>query len=215
LVAAIQWKTERYLAKSTREDMELPQPSMPSDRTLLLRFKKGEADAATGIYLRYAQRLQLLAHSQTGRALAVRLDAEDVVQSVFRTFFRRAAQGHYDIPDGEELWKLFLVLALNKIRGLAAYHRAAKRDVGQTIELSNLFEQPDQDLPDSTAHKILRMTVDDLLGELAEPHRSMVVLRIDGYSIQQIAAATGRSKRSVERTLQSFRLRLCDVLNEE
>ena len=96
-----------------------------SDSTLLRRFQEGEADAATAIYLRYAKRLQRLAESQTGGELAVRLDPEDVVQSVFRTFFRHAAEGHYEIPDGEELWKLFLVIALNKIRTLGHYHRAA------------------------------------------------------------------------------------------
>src|SRR5262245_18061742 len=192
-----------------------PQALPPSDRTLLLRFKKGEEDAATGIYLRYAQRLQLLAHSQAGRALSIRLDADDVVQSVFRTFFRRAAQGHYDIPDGEELWKLFLVLALNKIRSLATYHRAAKRDVGQTTDLSKIFGQAAADLPDDTAYGVLRLTIDDILNGLPEPQRSMVVLRIEGRDIQEIAAATERSKRSVERALQMFRQKLFDVLNEE
>jgi len=196
-------------------DKELKRSSSPSDRTLLLRFKKGEEDAATGIYLRYAHRLQLLALSQAGRALAVRLDPEDVVQSVFRTFFRRAAQGHYDIPDGEELWKLFLVLALNKIRCLAAYHRAKKRDVSHTTDLSKLFKEPIADLPDDTAFGILRMTVDDILNSLPESQRSMVVMRIEGCDIQQIAVATERSKRSVERALQTFRERLLSVLNEE
>ncbi len=48
--------------------------------------------------------------------LAGRVDADDIVQSVFRTFFRRVAKGDYEVPDGEELWKLFLVIALNKVR---------------------------------------------------------------------------------------------------
>jgi len=196
-------------------NMEVPQSSSPSDRTLLLRLKKGEEDAATGIYLRYAQRLQMLAHSQVSRAFSVRLDPDDVVQSVFRTFFRRAAQGHYDIPDGEELWKLFLVLALNKIRGLAAYHRAAKRDVTQTTDLNKLFGQSSADLPDDSAFVILRVTVDDILNDLPEPQRSMVIMRIEGLDIQQIADACQRSKRSVERALQNFRQRLFGVLNQE
>ena len=192
-----------------------PTPQSPSDRTLLIRLKSGEEDAATGIYLRYAQRLRLLATSQAGRSLSVRLDADDVVQSVFRTFFRRAAQGHYDIPDGEELWKLFLVLALNKIRGLGTHHRAAKRDVSQTADLSKLYGEPAAYLPDDSAYGILRMTIDDILNSLPEPQRLMVVMRIEGSDIQQIAEATQRSKRSVERALQNFRQRLFAALNEE
>ena len=61
------------------------------------------------------------------------VDAEEIVQSVFRTFFRRAAHGHYSVPDGEEMWKLLLVIALNKVRAAGAYHRAAKRDMRQTV----------------------------------------------------------------------------------
>ena len=58
---------------------------------------------------------------------------EDIVQSVFGSFFRRLGQGFYDVPEGDELWKLLLVIALHKIRKKAAYHHAAKRDRHRTI----------------------------------------------------------------------------------
>ena len=87
-----------------------------SDRSLLRRFRHGQADAPTQLYLRYAERLQALAARQTSPELGRRLDPEDIVQTVFRTFFRRVAEGSYDVPDGEEIWKLLLVIALNKIR---------------------------------------------------------------------------------------------------
>src|SRR5574341_751939 len=65
----------------------------PSDRSLLRRFRRGEEDAATLLYLRYADRLRALTVAQCSPDLAQRVDADDIVQSVFRTFFRRAAQG--------------------------------------------------------------------------------------------------------------------------
>jgi hypothetical protein len=52
---------------------------------------------------------------------------EDIVQSVFRSFFRRVGQGFYDCPDEDELWKLFLVIGVRKIRNKATYHHAIKR----------------------------------------------------------------------------------------
>ena len=73
-----------------------------------------------------------LAAAQASPDLKQRVDPDDIVQSVFRTFFRRAAAGQYDVPAGDELWKLFLVIGLNKVRAVAAYHKAAKRDVRQT-----------------------------------------------------------------------------------
>src|SRR3954454_15874075 len=93
-----------------------------SDGSLLERFRRGSQDAATQLYLRYAERLRGLARAQISPLLARRIALDDVVQSVFGSFFRRAAEGFYDVPAGEELWRLFLVLALNKIRGLASYH---------------------------------------------------------------------------------------------
>src|SRR5947209_16143263 len=120
------------------EQTDPPPAPLPSDRSLLLRFQRGHGDAATELYLRYAERLHALVLAQRGADLAARLDPDDVVQSVFRTFFRRAAQGHYNVPQGEELWKLFLVIALYKVRDTAAYHRADKRDVRRTAPGADL-----------------------------------------------------------------------------
>src|SRR4051812_37943280 len=85
------------------------EPEPASDRSLLRQFRQGEKDAPTELYLRYAARLRALAEKQSGADLARRVDPEDIVQSVFRTFFRRAAHGQYDVPQGEEIWKLLLV----------------------------------------------------------------------------------------------------------
>ena len=98
-----------------------------SDRSLVRRLRTGSQDAATQLYLRYAKRLHGLTRAKCSPDLASRVDSEDIVQSVFRTFFRRVQKGEYDVPDGEELWKLFLVIGLNKIQSVGTFHRAAKR----------------------------------------------------------------------------------------
>ncbi|MEZ6117803.1 MAG: ECF-type sigma factor [Pirellulaceae bacterium] len=104
-------------------DQKTDETIEPSDGSLLRRIQGGEEDAATQLYLRYSNRLIALAKHNTSPELAVRFDPEDVVQSVFRSFFRRASGGCYDVPEGGELWRLLLVLALNKVRGLAIHHR--------------------------------------------------------------------------------------------
>ena len=95
---------------------------VPSDRSLLRRLRGGSEDAATQLYLKYAKRLRALARATTSAQLARRVDADDIVQSVFRTFFRAASQGLYDVPAGDDLWKLLLVIALNKIRAAGIHH---------------------------------------------------------------------------------------------
>ncbi len=202
------------------EDSQAEDPSTgttASDRSLLRRFRNGEEDAATAIYLRYAKRLRLLARVQTGRELTVRFAPEDVVQSVFRTFFRRAAEGHYDIPDGEELWKLFLVIALNKVRSLGEYHRARKRDVAHTtnIETTEPLAITGGVDADENAFRVLRLTIDDLLDTLPSVQRDIVTMRIEGFNIRDISERTKRSNRTVERVLQSFRERLKEYLSAE
>jgi RNA polymerase sigma-70 factor (ECF subfamily) len=188
----------------------------PSDHSLLRRMRAGQADAATHIYLRYAARLLTLAQRQCGADLASRVDPEDIVQSVFRTFFRRAVRGHYDVPEGEVLWKLFLVIALNKVRRLGEHHRAARRDVRLTAS-GNRFDQALESTParDELALTTLRLVVDEILEALPESQRAIIELRIEGHAVEEIANQTGRAKRSVERALQEFRCKLSAVIDED
>jgi RNA polymerase sigma-70 factor (ECF subfamily) len=189
--------------------------SRPSDRTLLRQFQHGEAGAATLLYMRYAARITSLAGTQQGANLASRFDPDDIVQSIFRTFFRRAAEGQYDVPEGEDLWKLFLVIALHKVRDACSFHRAAKRDVRVTrsIEASDCTCAT-RTSQDETGLAELKMVVDELLGGLPATQRVIVELRIDGCQVEEIARKTGRSRRTVERGLQEFRAQLGAVLRE-
>ncbi len=191
-------------------------PREPTDRSLLRRIQHDQPDASTELYLRYAQRLMAVATAQTSPELARRVDPEDIVQSVFRTFFRRAKLGQYTVPEGEELWRLLLVIALNKIRATGAFHRAAKRDVKLTTGGKGYEHAVEaQAAPDEEALTILRMVIDDLLRDLPEAHRRIIELRIEGHEVNEIATAVQRSKRSVERELQDFRNRLRSLTRED
>ncbi len=188
----------------------------PTDQTLLRRFKCGEADAATELYIRYANRLEQLASKQTSPDLAFRVSSDEIVQSVFRTFFRRASIGQYDVAQGEDLWKLLLIISLNKIRSQSEFHRAQKRDVGKTITLKNEFFQNQSSAKDGneTAYVILKMTVDELLDDLPAGHADIVRLRIENQTLPAIAKKIGRSHRTVERVLQKFRDKLLEIVEE-
>lgn len=186
---------------------------MDTDHQLLAKYRRGDGDAATALYLRYAQRLRHLASAKTSSSLKKKLDPEDVVQSVFRTFFRRAAAGQYAIPEGEELWQLLLVIGLNKIRSASAFHTADKRDFrridnGASLDLERHAHE------DSESLRLLELTIEELLGPIPAIYRQIVELRIAGHEIAEIATKCGRSKRSVERILQEFRQKLNGLLHD-
>jgi RNA polymerase sigma-70 factor (ECF subfamily) len=193
-----------------------PSEGAASDRSLLRRLQRGQADASTELYFRYAERLLALAAAQSSLELARRVDPEDIVQSVFRTFFRRASLGHYAVPDGEEIWKLLLVIALNKVRATGAFHRAAKRDVRRTTG-GEAFDRAVESQPgrDGPALDLLRIVIEELLQGLPEAHRRIIELRIEGHEVNGIAATVRRSRRSVERVLQDFRRRLAALIGED
>jgi RNA polymerase sigma-70 factor (ECF subfamily) len=181
----------------------------PSDRELLERFRRGEQFAATALYIRYAPRLLALARARCSPALAHRLDSEDIVQSVFGRFFRRARSGGYEVPVGSELWSLLLVIALNKIRTAEAFHRAGKRDVGATDAL-------EESLPvgDDGNGAYLSLVVSEALERLTPRSREVIELRLQGYEVREMAELTGQSERTVERLLQAARAELSSSLGE-
>lgn len=174
------------------------------DELLMQRLHSGDHSAATAIYVRYADKLLGLARRQTPNDLRTRFDPEDVVQSVFRTFFRRASQGAYAVPAGDDLWKLFLVISLNKIRRLGEFHRSQKRNVSRTAPLSAPVAQNSEPLAEDSM-RILELTIHEILADSPEHVQQMVRFRIEGCEVAEIASRTGRSKRSVERVLQNFR----------
>lgn len=193
-----------------------PAGAEPTDSSLLRRLRHGNQDAATQLYLRYADRLRILARAECSPDLAPRVDVDDIVQSVFSSFFRGVGQGFYDVPHGDELWKLFLVIALNKIRAKGAFHRAAKRDVRRTAGDEFLDRAgPAGSEADETAYTFLKMVIDEAMGELPALQQHMIRLRIEGHEVADIAAQTKRSKRTVERVLQDFRTRLSAILKAE
>ncbi len=183
-----------------------------SDGSLLRRFQAGSDQAATELYRRYAPRLFHLARARCGSDLARRVDAEDIVQSVFSSFFRRARAGLYEVPDGEELWKLLLVIALNKIRAEGNFHRAARRDVAVTHSGGSL-EGTIDDRDDERA-LLLRLSIDEVLARRPPHTRDIIQLRMAGHEVAEIANRVQRSLRTVERTLQEFRRQLHAALAE-
>jgi RNA polymerase sigma-70 factor (ECF subfamily) len=59
------------------------------------RLRAGDEKAAREVYEKWTHRLVGLARHQLGHYLTGKEDPEDVVQSIYRSFFRRWQEGRY------------------------------------------------------------------------------------------------------------------------
>jgi DNA-directed RNA polymerase specialized sigma24 family protein len=93
------------------------------------RLRQGDPQAPEKLFACYAHRLIGLAERHLSRKMAGRIDGEDVVQSVFRTFFRRHARGEFRINSSDKIWRLLVRITLLKAKAKGRYHTAGLRDV--------------------------------------------------------------------------------------
>ena len=186
------------------------------DETILLvdRLRSGDSRAADELFSRYVGRLLELARGRLSAKLARRVDAEDIVQSAYRSFFVRAQQGEYAIGATGDLWKLLVAITINKVRGQAEFHSAGKRSLGAEqsmragpdlppVELAVVTREPG---PDEAA--LLCEMVEGLMVNMDETQRRMLELRLQGYQIEEIATEVQRSERGVRRLLDKVKIQL-------
>jgi DNA-directed RNA polymerase specialized sigma24 family protein len=169
----------------------------------------------TSIYRAFAARLLSRAEAAIGDKLGRRVDAQDVVQSAFRTLIRRASdpQGFIGLPPGTDLWRLLLVITLNKIRkaGSNWADRLTTASTGSTDEDLDVADVRNE-APDM---RILRMTVEEQLERVDRRTRRMLILHLSGMSIDEIAAKVDRAPRTVYRAIDAFQTMLEPLLYED
>lgn len=177
-----------------------------SDCELLKRWSAGQESAATTLVRRYSQRLHNLIASQSSEALAFRMDAEEIAQSVFRLMFQSVKTKGYLLPGQTELWGLLLVLALNKIRNRERELRAKKRSFVRTSHGD--FDWDQFAARGDAAATFLNVMLEDEIDHLPASQRKIIHMRLEGYELAAIAGECHRSTRTVERVLQAFRTKL-------
>lgn len=183
-------------------------PSFLAD--LVQRHRLGDPEAAGQLFAYYAQRLGRLAEQHLSRKLAGRVESEDVVQSVFRTFFRRAAAGEFRIDSSAQLWQLLVRITIRKARGLGRYHTAAVRDVAleQPEALNDAVLELATHEPSPEDAAVLMDHIEVLLKGLPSAYCQVLEMRLQGYSAAEIASRLGVARRTVYRELELLGRRL-------
>lgn len=173
-----------------------------------------ETDAeAREHFERFTRRLIGLARSQLDARLQHKIEPEDVVQSVYKSFFLRYGEGALAEEGWDGLWGLLTTITLRKCADRVRYYRAERRDVNREVKAA----QSDEPEPWQTAvgreptpeqAVVLAETVERLLSGLAEDERAIVEYSLQGFSTKEIGVRLDRAERSVRRIRERVRLQL-------
>ncbi len=172
---------------------------------------RGDQQAASELFGRFAHRLIALANTRLNPAMRRKVDPEDVVQSVFKSFFQKQASGDLDFENWESLWGFLALLTVRKCGHKIKFHRADRRNVGQE-QSGVLFTEDSRPhweaiASDPTPSQAAMLTelVESLLSSLGEREQQILILSLQGQTIEQISPQVGRSMRTVRRVLDGIR----------
>ncbi len=177
-----------------------------------VRLRRGDDAATRELLSRFSVRLAALARERLGGRLGMRGDADDVVQSVMRTFFRQVGEGQLELRDWASLSGLLSLLTLRKCQRQAARHTAARRDVRIEVSLDGGDGRMDVVVPDREPTPdevaVFNDLLEWLLDGLADRDRRAVELIAAGTGLAETAESLRCSRRTVQRTLARVRQRL-------
>jgi RNA polymerase sigma-70 factor (ECF subfamily) len=182
---------------------------LPGLQYLLDLWRAGNQDAARQIVDRYVDKLVALARRRISQRLASRVDPEDVVQSVFRTFFGRIKAGQFVIEDQDDLTKLLVSITVHKTLRQVEFHQAAKRATSQEATQASLSHERMQQLLDreptpEEANTFLDQ-LEHFLNKLTPFERRVLEFRMDGYTNEEIAGELGTYDRKIRRVMERIR----------
>jgi RNA polymerase sigma-70 factor (ECF subfamily) len=184
-------------------------PPDPSFRELLRRVRAGEQQAATELHDVYGPAIRCYIRGQlTDPRLHRLLDSGDIFQSVLANFFVRVAAGQYDLDEPEQLIKLLVTMARNRIVDYArkpAHRRAAAGGDALWPFLAAPDESPSQIL----ARKEL---LERARARLTDEERRLAELRADRKDWQAIADACGGTAEGVRKQYTRALDRVCREL---
>ena len=183
---------------------------------LLEQVKNDDSSAANKVYNRFAERLIHHAAKHISQVFNAKIDPEDIVQSVFRSFFVRHRVDKIRFESWNDLFSFLLLVTSRKCGEKARMLLAEKRSVNREQVLDPEMS-PEQNFgvagdptPDQVA--IFNETLTTLMEPMSESQRTIVHMRMKNYTYAEIGDKLGRTERTVYRTLGEIRDRMNEIL---
>jgi RNA polymerase sigma-70 factor (ECF subfamily) len=171
---------------------------------LICRIRSGDQEAAAELVRQYEPAIKDAIRQPLIQVRLHRLlDATDISQSVLATFFLRAAAGHFHLNSPEELHKLLVTMARNKVRDEARKHKAHRRDKRRVEDncAPDALEALLDRAPSPGEIVAGNELVDELYRQLSAEERYLAEQRVDGHEWADIADKLGRSPAAVRKQL--------------
>jgi RNA polymerase sigma-70 factor (ECF subfamily) len=159
---------------------------------LIRRIRAGDEQAARELVLQYEPliRRQVRLHLED-RRLCRLFDSMDVCQSVLLSFFLRSAAGEYDLESPEQLQRLLVTMARNKLASAARHQHRQCRDQRRAADGA----EPLQGVAGGEASPSQQVAGRELLERFRQgldaEERQLADLRAEGLAWAEVAARLG------------------------
>jgi RNA polymerase sigma-70 factor (ECF subfamily) len=169
---------------------------------LLLRVRGGDQEAARELVQRYEPAIRrAIRFRLTDKRLARVMDSMDICQSVLASFFIRAAAGQFDIEQPDQLLKLLVAIARNKLALQARRQHRQRRDVRRIQSAGSdaaIFVDHDPSPSSLVAGQEL---LDKANALLSTDERELLDLRKEGLDWAGIAERLGGTPEALRKKL--------------
>jgi DNA-directed RNA polymerase specialized sigma24 family protein len=179
------------------------------------RLQAGDPAAAQPLWQRYYRRLVGLARQRLRGAARRAADEEDVAVSAFDSFCRGAERGRFpELADRDGLWRLLVVMTARKALHLRRDQGRQKRGGGAQFttdtpgapdEESVLGQVLSREATPELAAQVSEECARLLRGLGDDDLRAVALLRMEGYTVEEIAARQGCVPRTAKRKLHLIR----------
>lgn len=174
------------------------------DRALLTAHLNGDPEAFAELFQRHADRLWSLAL----RTLQRPEDAEEALQEAMLAAFRRAGSFRGDAAVGTWLYRIVLNACLDRLR-----RRKARPTAFDAEEIVASLPSPTDGPEQAALRRELTAEVERALAQLSADQRAALVLvDLDGYSIDEAAVLLGCAPGTVKSRCSRGRAKLAPLL---
>jgi RNA polymerase sigma factor (sigma-70 family) len=180
----------------------------------LALLREGDPAAAQRLWERYFERLVGLARKKLQGAARRVADEEDVALSAFHSFCQSAERGRFpELSDRDGLWRLLMVITARKAAHLLRDQRRRKRGgegtppdtppggAEEAVLEEILSREPSPEFAAQVGEEYRRLL--ECLGD--DQLREVALWRMEGYTVEEIAAKLAYAPRSVKRKLRLIR----------